>query len=388
MRKVVVTGIGIYSTIGIGKEEVINSLRIGKCGLIRSTLRESMGFRSGLTGNLEEPSSDNRFAASETLYMIEAAKEAINDSHLSSLDCGVIIGNDGSSRANAQAISDFNNKKSTSRLGSTHIFKSLTSNPSSIVSKVFKLSGTSFTLAGACASGGHAIGVASSLISSGIEDVIVCGACQEINYDSTFSFDAIRAFSVNTDPKESVRPFDIDRDGTVPSGGAACLILEEYEYAKQRGAKIYAEICKYGTSSSMELSTTTMNGALSSINKAIDGIDPTQIEVISTHSTGTVVGDEDEAHAIEKVFGNKPYITATKALTGHEMWMAGVSEVIYTILSLKSGFIPPNPNTLNCPFSININKDLIPIERKTRYVLSNSFGLGGTNSSILFKVYE
>lgn len=382
MNRVVITGMGIVSSIGIGKEEVTSSLRSGKCGIVLDESRS--GFRSALTGYIPKLPSTGKNFAPQTVYMYHAIKEAISDDI--NTNCGLIIGNDGSSRANKESIFKFEATKATSKLGSTHLFKSLTSNPTAVLSNQFGFSGTSFTISGACASGGHAIGTAYNLIRCGQEHTIVCGGCQEINQEATFAFDALRSFSTSNNPEEAVRPFDKERDGLVPSGGAACLVLEEYEHAIERGATIYAEILGYGATSSCLLSASSAYSEYKCMRKALGSLCPDEVDLVSAHATGTKDGDDAEALALAQLFPNRVPIIATKTLTGHEMWAAGASEIIYAILSAKAGFLPPNRNSKDCPYDLNLNTETLELKEPIRYILSNSFGLGGTNSSILLKI--
>lgn len=387
MNRVVITGMGIVSSIGIGKEEVTQSLRSGKCGIVLDESRS--GFRSALTGSIQSFNRrSRRFFAPQTSYMHQAIEEALSEQPEGlGTDCGLIIGNDGSSLATKNSLTAFDKVKVTSRLGSSHLFQSLTSNPTAALSNYFGFTGTSFTVSGACASGGHAIGIAYNLIKSGQEKAIICGGCQEINPEATFAFDALRSFSTSKNPEEAVRPFDRDRDGLVPSGGAACLILEEYEHAVARGAKIYAEVLGYGATSSTLLSASSAESECECMKKALGSVSPEEVDLISAHATGTVEGDAAEAAAIENLFPFGVHVIATKVLTGHEMWMAGASEIIYAILSVRANFLPPNKNSKNCPFDLILHTNTLTLDDENiRYILSNSFGLGGTNSSILLKL--
>lgn len=386
MKRVVITGIGIYSCLGVGKEAVLESLRHGKCGLVADTSRTDIGFRSILTGKLPEPTIPSplqRFMADESKYAYVAALEALTDSD-GLTDCGVIIGNDSSSRAMAHSLDMWKKYIKTSKLGPSHVIKTLNSNPTAVITNLFKLRGMSFSIGGACASGGHAIGIAYTLIRQGIEPAILCGGCQEVNTYSVFAFDALGNFSTSSNPNEAVRPFDKMRNGLVPSGGAACLILEDLDHALARGARIYGEVIGYGATSSGELVASTVESQTSCMKKALGDIHPEDVSLISAHATGTKEGDKIEAEAIKSVFSNSPYVSATKALTGHEMWMAGASEVIYSLLAAREGFIPPNINTDDFSMELNIRRALV--ETKPNIILSNSFGLGGTNSSLLIRV--
>lgn len=386
MKRVVITGIGIYSCLGVGKEAVLESLRHGKCGLVADTSRTDIGFRSILTGKLPEPTIPSplqRFMADESKYAYVAALEALTDSD-GLTDCGVIIGNDSSSRAMAHSLDMWKKYIKTSKLGPSHVIKTLNSNPTAVITNLFKLRGMSFSIGGACASGGHAIGIAYTLVRQGIEPAILCGGCQEVNTYSVFAFDALGNFSTSSNPNEAVRPFDKTRNGLVPSGGAACLILEDLDHALARGARIYGEVIGYGATSSGELVASTVESQTSCMKKALGDIHPEDVSLISAHATGTKEGDKIEAEAIKSVFSNSPYVSATKALTGHEMWMAGASEVIYSLLAAREGFIPPNINTDDFSMELNIRRALV--ETKPNIILSNSFGLGGTNSSLLIRV--
>lgn len=385
MNRVVITGIGIYSCIGVGKEQVLESLRTGKCGLVVDP--ERIGFRSLLTGKIPSPKIPyalKRFMSQETEYVYEAAKEALSEAGNLG-ECGVIIGNDGSSKAMALAIDSFSRLGKTSKLGPTHVLTTLTSNPSAVLTHLLPLKGVSFSVGGACASGAHAIGVAYNLIRCGVQDAILCGGCQEVNKDAVFAFDALGNFSTAEDPSKAVRPFDTARSGLVPSGGGACLVLENINNAIARGAKIYGEMVGYGATSSGSLAASDCASQVLCMKKALGSIPTEKVGVVSAHATGTPSGDLAEANAIKEVFANSPYVSATKALTGHEMWMAGASELIYMILSIRNGFIPPNSNTENGSMGLNIHRETVPIE-SCEYFLSNSFGLGGTNSSLLISM--
>lgn len=387
MRRVVITGIGIYSSIGRNKSVVTKSLHDGFCGIIRDDHRLECGFRSPLTGGLLPPSipySVTRFMSLGTEYTYMAAKEAISDFKGDYSKCGVIIGNDSNAGSMAEAIEERNKLQKNSKLGPTHVIKTMTSNPSALLSSSFGFGGISLTIGGACASGGHAVGISYSLIKQGIEDMILCGGCQEVNEESVFAFDALKNFSVSESPSEAVRPFDEGRSGLVPSGGAACLILEELQHAIDRGATIYGEVVGYGATSSGKLVVSDLDSQIECMRRALENINPDEVDFISAHATGTITGDECEAEAIRKIFHNNPYISATKALTGHEMWMAGASEIVYSLLAIHDGFVPPNPNTQDYSLGLNIRNNRVELE-KCDYMLSNSFGLGGTNSSILIK---
>ncbi|MGM9532864.1 beta-ketoacyl-[acyl-carrier-protein] synthase family protein [Intestinibacter sp.] len=387
MNRVVITGIGIYSCLGTNKQEVLSSLSKGSCGLSRDEERLEHGFRSPLTGKLPSPNIPKplrRFMSRGVEYLYTAAKEALEDAGDVGR-CGVIIGNDSSAKAMLDAFLCFLNFRDTSKLGPTHVIKTLSSNPTAVLTSLLPLRGVSFSIGGACASGGHAIGVAYNLIKGGVEESILCGGCQEVNEASVFSFDALGNFSTAEDPSTAVRPFDNSRCGLVPSGGGACLVLESLTHATLRGARIYGEIIGYGANSSGSLAASTVESEVECMKLALGDLSYDKIDLVSAHATGTQQGDAVEAEAILQVFPHLPYVIATKAMTGHEMWMAGASELIYAILASKAKFIPPNINTKDYSLNLNIKRNLVP-EETSEFILSNSFGLGGTNSSIVVKV--
>lgn len=281
--------------------------------------------------------------------------------------------------------------KDTTRIGSGGIFQSMNSTVTMNLACIFKLKGINLTVSGACASGSHAIGLGALLIRNGLQDMVVCGGAQEVNPFAVGSFDGISAFSTREDdPEKASRPFDRDRDGLVPGGGAATVIIEEYESAVKRGAPIIAEILGYGFSSNGDhISVPNVDGPSRSLRMAIReaGIDIREIGYVNAHATSTPVGDRNEAKAIYNVFGDyRPEVTSTKAMTGHEMWMAGASEIIYSMLMMKNDFIAPNINFENPDEdSAKLN---IPAQRVSKHFdtfLSNSFGFGGTNSTLIVR---
>ena len=286
-------------------------------------------------------------------------------------------------------------EKTTGSLGSDKVIKALNSTATINLGPMFGTRGISMSLSGACASGAHAIGWGWMLISSGMHDLVITGGSQELCWQSMAAFDGLRVFSMKLDnPAGAVRPFDRDRDGLVPGGGAATLILEEYEHARRRGATIIAEVASYAFSSDGDHMTTgDGKGAARCMQQALDtaGLAPSDIDYINAHATGTEAGDAAEAAAINSVFGeNGPLVSSTKSLTGHECWMAGASEALYSILMMQGGFIAPNRNFENHdPRIPRINIAPRPVEGvKLRHVLSNSFGFGGTNACLVLKAVE
>ncbi len=403
MNRVVITGMGIYSCLGKNLEEVQQALYEGKSGIILDTSRKEMGFRSGLTAKVEVPDLKKELSRSQRVYMPEQAKYAyvstvealknanISQDYLNEHEVGLLFGNDSSADPVVRAVDIMREKKDTTLCGSGTIFQSMNSTVTMNLGCIFKLKGINLTISGACASGSHAIGLGTMFIQNGLQDMIICGGAQEVNPFSIGSFDGISAFSVREDaPEKASRPFDRDRDGLVPSGGAATVIIESYESAKRRGAPILAEILGYGFSANGDhISSPNVDGPTRSLLMAIKraGINIKEIGYVNAHATSTHVGDTNEAKALFNVFGEKTVeITSTKSQTGHEMWMAGASEIIYSMLMMKNAFIAPNLNFENP--DEDSAKLLIPnkrIEKHFDVFLSNSFGFGGTNSSLIVK---
>ena len=394
---------GIYSCIGKNLDEVRESLYNGKSGIVFDPERKEMGFRSALTAYLEKPDLKGVLSRNQRVYMPEQAMYAyvataealknakIDQDYLDSHVVGLMYGNDSSADPVVKAVDTMRAKKDTTLVGSGAIFQSMNSTVTMNLSCIFKLRGINLTVSGACASGSHAIGLGALLISNGLQDMVVCGGAQEVNPFSIGSFDGISAFSTReSDPTKASRPFDRDRDGLVPGGGAATVIIEEYEHAVKRGAPILAEILSYGFSSNGDhISTPNVAGPTASLEMAIKlaGIDINEIGYINAHATSTPVGDAQEAKAIYNVFGDRRIeVTSTKSQTGHEMWMAGASEVIYSMLMMKNEFIAANINFENP--DEDSAKLLIPdkrIEKKFNTFLSNSFGFGGTNATLIVR---
>lgn len=401
-QRVVITGMGIYSCIGITLDEVKNSLYSGRSGIVYDADRKAFGYRSALTGYVPKPDLRNLLSRRQRISMgeeseyaylatIDAMKQAgIDDALLDRQDVGILYGNDSVSQAVVESIDTVRDKKDTALVGSGAIFKSMNSTVTMNLSTIFRLRGINATISAACASGSHSLGMAFLMIKAGLQDIIICGGAQETNKFSMASFDGLGVFSVREDaPEKSSRPFDKDRDGLVPSGGAATLIVESYESAINRGAHIIAEICGYGFSSNGgHISTPNVEGPKTSMEKCLKqaGMPPEDIDYINAHATSTPIGDMNEAQAIYDIFGSNIPVSSTKSMTGHECWMAGASEVIYSVLMMKNGFIAPNIN-LESPDGIAAELDLVKKTRnqKINVLLSNSFGFGGTNSSVIIK---
>lgn len=405
MNRVVITGIGIYSTLGVNLEEVRNSLYTGKSGIGIDPDREAIGFRSPLTGVIPKPNlkeylkrrarvglpDQGEYAYLSTLEAMKVA--GIDEDMLLKEDVGIIFGNDSSAKSVIEASDTIRLKKDTTLTGSGSIFQSMNSTVTMNLSTIFKLRGINFTVSAACASGSHSIGLGYLLVKQGLQDKIICGGAQEINYQSMGSFDGLSTFSMRTDaPEKASRPFDKDRDGLVPSGGAATVIIESLESAQKRGATILGEIVGYGFSSNGDhISRPNVEGPAKSLEMVLKQaqLTPKDIHYINAHATSTPIGDLNEAKAIKSIFGDaRPYLSSTKSMTGHEMWMAGASEVVYSLLMMQNGFIAPNIN-LNTPDDevkdINFAYETVKTEFDT--FLSNSFGFGGTNSSIIVRKF-
>lgn len=402
-RRVVITGMGIWSCLGTTLDEVRDSLFQGKSGIIFSQERKDAGFRSALCAKIEKPNlkpfldrTQRHFMPEEAEYAYMATKDALENAKLDQdfLDkneVGIIYGNDSVAEATMTALDKFRKFHNTAICGSGAIFQSMNSTVTMNLACIFKLRGINLTTSAACASSSHAIGLASLLIKNGLQDCVICGGAQEANMYSVASFDGIQAFSTREDePTKACRPFDRDRDGLVPGGGAATVILEDYEHAVKRGAPILGEIVGWGFSGNGDhISTPNVAGPARSLELSLKngGIDPNAIGYVNAHATSTHAGDGREAMAIAQIFGDyKVPVTSTKSQTGHEMWMAGASEMIYSMLMMKNDFIAGSINFEN-PDEETACINVIPETKQTHFdmFLSNSFGFGGTNSSLIVK---
>ncbi len=403
MNRVVITGTGIYSCIGKNLKEVRDSLYQGRSGIILDNSRKVIGFRSGLTGMVDAPNlkevltrRQRLVLAEQAEYAVVATKEALDQAQmdqdfLDSHDVGVIYGNDSSSRAVVESYDIVRSKGDTTLLGSGSIFQSMNSTVTMNLSTIFKLRGINFSVSAACASGSHAVGLGYLFIRNGLQKRIICGGAQEINPYAMASFDGLSVFSTReSDPLAASRPFDRDRDGLVPSGGAATLFLESMESAKERGVPILGEIIGYGFSSNgAHISQPSVFGPVCSLKMALEnaGIPPSSIDYINAHATSTPIGDKSEAEAIHEIFGQaRPLVSSTKSMTGHECWMAGASELVYSLLMMRDSFVAPNVNFANPDESsakLNIASEVV--DKNIDIFLSNSFGFGGTNSSLIIK---
>lgn len=404
MRRVVITGMGIWSCLGTDIETVKQSLFEGKSGIGLYPERLEYGYRSGLSGIVEEPVITKQMLdrhtragmPEEARYAYMASRQAfeqagISDDYLRENEVGCIFGNDSSAKPVIEASKIMDEKHDSAMLGYGLIFQSMNSTVNMNLSTIFHLRGVNFTISAACASGSHSIGLGYMLIKQGLQDMVLCGGAQETNYYSMASFDALGAFSIRMDePTKASRPFDRDRDGLIPSGGAAALVLEDYDHAIARGATILAEVVGYGFSSNGGgISQPSDDGSVIAMTRAMQdaGVTPDDIDYINAHATSTPQGDMYEAIALNRLFkGKHALISSTKSMTGHECWMAGASEIVYSIIMMQNNFVAPNINFENPDehsASLNLVTKTTPADLKT--VLSNSFGFGGTNSALIIK---
>ena len=403
MRRVVVTGMGIWSCIGRNKEEVSVSLRVGKSGIGYDEARKEYGFRSPLTGVVETPDLKALLhrrlrtgMSQEAMYAFMAAREAfeqagIEEQYLLDHEVGILFGNDSTALPTVEMHELMLEKHDTALLGSGLIFQSMNSTVNMNLSTIFHLRGINFSVSAACASGSHSIGIGAMFIRQGLQDMVLVGGAQEVNHYAMAAFDALGTFSGRVEePTKASRPFDADRDGLVPSGGAAALVLEEYEHALKRGAMILAEVSGYGFSSNGGgISQPSSEGSYIAMQRAMADahVMAGDIDYVNAHATSTIQGDEEEAIALLRLFGGKKaWISSTKSMTGHECWMAGASEAVYSILMMQQGFVAPNINLEHvdpCAAELRLAKEAV--ETPLHTVLSNSFGFGGTNSALVLK---
>lgn len=403
MNRVAITGMGIWSCLGNNLDEVALSLREGKSGIGLEPERLEYGYRSALTGIVAKPKLkgvlDRRMRVGlpeEGEYAFMAAKEAfdmaeIDKQFLDTHEVGILFGNDSSAKPVIEAAKIMEEKHDSALIGSGYIFQSMNSTVNMNLSSIFGLRGVNFSVSAACASGSHAIGLGYMMIRNGLQSTVLCGGAQETNYYSMATFDALNAFSVRMDePQKASRPFDRDRDGLIPSGGAAAIVLEDWDQAVKRGANIIGEVVGYGFSSNGGgISQPSDDGSTIAMTRALNdaGMKPEDIDYVNAHATSTPQGDMYEAIALDRLFGTSPaWISSTKSMTGHECWMAGASEIVYSLLMMRDGFIAPNINLDNPDeYSKNLRLARETIYMPVNTVLSNSFGFGGTNSALVIK---
>jgi beta-ketoacyl-acyl-carrier-protein synthase I len=401
-NRVVITGMGIYSCIGTSLQEVRASLYEGRSGIIYDAERKKYGYRSALTGAVPTPQLKELLGRRERISMGEESEYAymatleamataqIDADYLKTHEVGILYGNDSVAESVILTNDRIREKQDTTLVGSGAVFRTMNSTVTMNLSTLFALRGVNMTISAACASGSHAVGLGYLLLQSGMQEMILCGGAQETNKYSMGSFDGLGVFSMREDtPEQASRPFDASRDGLVPSGGAATLVLETYESAQRRGAPILAEVVGYGFSSNGgHISTPNVEGPAQAMARALENasMQASQIDYINAHATSTPIGDANEAKAIHQIFGSQTPVSSTKSMTGHECWMAGASEIIYSVLMMQHDFIAPNINIERLDEdSQKLNIITHTQERPIKAFLSNSFGFGGTNSALVVK---
>ncbi len=379
------------------------SLRAGRSGIGIDAARSEYGFRSPLTGIVDTPDLKALLhrrlrtgMSQEAQYAYMAAREAfeqagVDEQYLLDNEVGVLFGNDSTALPTVEMHEQMLAKHDTALLGSGLIFQSMNSTVNMNLSTIFHLRGINFSVSAACASGSHSIGIGAMFIRQGLQQMVLVGGAQEVNPYAMAAFDALGTFSARiAEPQKASRPFDTDRDGLVPSGGAAALVLEDYEHAVARSATILAEVCGYGFSSNGGgISQPSSEGSLIAMQRALQdaGVTADDIDYVNAHATSTKQGDEEEAVALTRLFGGKrAWVSSTKSMTGHECWMAGASEAVYSVLMMQEGFVAPNINLEHVdPAAETLRMATTTVEMPVNTVLSNSFGFGGTNSAIVLR---
>lgn len=403
MKRVVVTGLGIKSSIGNSKEEVSTSLRDARSGIEHSEVYEELGFRSHVHGPIRLDLDSlidrklKRFMGDTAAFSYLAMKDAISDAGLekeeiSNIRTGLIVGSGGASNENLILAVDTLREKGAKKVGPTMVPRIMSSTASACLSVAYKIKGVNYSISSACATSAHCIGNAYELIQIGKQDIIFAGGGDEVHWSSTILFDGMGALSsnFNDSPEIASRPFDMDRDGFIISGGGGILVLEELDHAKARGAKIYAEVVGYGaTSDGMDMVKPSGEGAARCMQQALSTVDK-PVQYINAHATSTPVGDISELAAVKEVFKEEmPMISATKSISGHALGAAGANEAIYSLIMLEEDFIFGTANV----DKLDTEAEGLPIvcERidnaGLETVLSNSFGFGGTNASLAFQKF-
>lgn len=406
MKRVVVTGMGIVSSIGNNQAEVLASLKEGRSGIVFAPEYRDLGFRSQVHGSLKidiDATVDRRwrrFMGDGAAYNYIAMQEAIADSGLEETDIsnertGLIMGSGGPSTKNVVQAADIAREKGPKRIGPFMVPRAMSSTNSATLSTAFKIKGVNYSISSACSTSAHCIGNAAELIQLGKQDIVFAGGGEELDWTLSVLFDAMPALSsgFNDTPEKASRPYDAKRDGFVISGGGGAVVMEELEHAKARGAKIYAELVGYGaTSDGHDMVQPSGEGAVRCMRMAMKGLD-LPVDYINTHGTSTPVGDVKELEAIREVFRDRnriPTLSSTKSLTGHSLGATGVHEAIYCLLMMRHNFISASanideldPGAEGMPIAL-ARQDNVPLN----CVLSNSFGFGGTNATLAFKRYD
>ncbi len=405
MRRAVVTGLGIVSSIGNNRNEVVNALRAGRSGIVHADLYEEMGFRSHVHGpiniDLDEAIDRKikRFMGDGAAYNYLAMEQAIADSGLedeqiSNFRTGLVMGSGGPSTSNLVEAADIMRSKGIKKVGPYMVPRTMSSTNTACLATPFKIKGVNYSISSACATSAHCIGHAMELIQLNKQDVVFAGGGEELHWTMSVLFDGMGALSskYNDAPGTASRPYDVTRDGFVISGGGGVLVIEELEHAKARGAKIYAELVGYGaTSDGYDMVQPSGEGAVRCMQQAMATVEA-KIDYINAHGTSTPVGDTRELEALRKVFGadSVPAVSSTKSLTGHALGAAGVNEAIYSLLMMQENFLSASANITE----LDPEAAGIPIVREFRdnvtlnTVMSNSFGFGGTNATLIFQRYN
>mgnify|MGYP000218154948 CR=1 FL=1 len=403
MKRVVITGLGIVSSIGNNAEEVLDSLKAGRSGITKAESFEEKGLRSQVWGNPTLDTKEHidrkaiRFMGDAAGYAYVAMQEAITDAKLtedqvSNFRTGIVAGSGGASSDNVVKAADTLREKSVKRVGPYAVPKTMSSTCSACLATPFKIKGVNYSISSACATSAHCIGHAVEQIQLGKQDVIFAGGGEELHWTLAMEFDAMGALSTkyNDTPEKASRTYDANRDGFVISGGGGMLVVEELEHALARGAHIYAEIVGYGaTSDGYDMVAPSGEGAVRCMQQAMEGVEG-KVDYLNTHGTSTPVGDVKELGAIQEVFGNdSPAISATKAMTGHALGAAGVHEAIYSLLMMENNFVAPSINIETLDEQAN-GLDIVTETREAEInmAMSNSFGFGGTNATLVMKKYK
>ncbi|WP_282604658.1 beta-ketoacyl-ACP synthase I [Pelagibius sp. Alg239-R121] len=405
MRRVVVTGLGIVSSIGNNKQEVISSLREGRSGIEFCETYAEMGFRSHIHGSLNidlDAAIDRkvrRFMGDGSAYNYVAMQEAIadaglTDSEISHERTGLVMGSGGPSTSNQVAAADITREKGPKRIGPYMVPRCMSSTNSANLSTAYKIKGLSYSISSACSTSAHCVGNGAELIQMGKQDIVFAGGGEELHWSLTVLFDAMGALSskYNDTPERASRAYDADRDGFVISGGGGVVVLEELEHAKARGAKIYGEVVGYAaTSDGVDMVAPSGEGGMRCMRLAMANLGNTPVDYINAHGTSTPVGDIIELESIREVFGaDMPKVSSTKSLTGHSQGATGVHEIIYSLLMMDNNFLCASANIEN----LDPGAEGFPIVRELdesnqiNCVMSNSFGFGGTNASLAFQRYN
>ena len=402
MKNVVITGVGIKSCIGNSYNDVLESLKNGKSGIVSNSSYADMGFRSQVSGSMDIDFSKLidrkllRFMGESAAYSYLAAKDAIEMSSLTEEDLdsprvGIVAGSGGASTRVMVSTADITREKGPKRIGPYAVTKSMGSSISAILGTAFKIKGVNYSISSACATSAHCIGHGADLIKSGQQDIVIAGGGEDEHWSSSSLFDAMGALSsnFNDDPKKASRPYDKNRDGFVISGGSGILILEEEEHAKKRNANILAKLSGYfATSDGYDMVAPSGEGALRCMQGALKSYG-SDVDYINTHGTSTPVGDLAELNAIKELFvNNSPFISSTKSMTGHSLGATGAQEAIYSIMMLRDKFIAPSINIEDvCDEAKGVKLNTETTSSEIKSAMSNSFGFGGTNASLIVTKY-